>query len=476
MGYGNTLAFATLAFWPLISFLFYKRLDALSATFCTLLWGFLLLPVKTEFDFPLIPPLDKESISTLCAFVFLRVFKKTRIPLTPKPLLDKALVLIIIFIPFVTILNNTESILWLDGTSKPGLTIYDGFSSAFSNVVELLPFLIGYQIVRSYDDQVQIFRLLILAGLVYAIPIFIEIRLSPQLHTWIYGFFPHQFAQQMRSGGFRPVVFLGHGLLVSMFMAVVIGCLLSFWKAKIKAVSLPIGTVTGSMFVLLVFSKGLGAVIYTIVLGLLIQFSGIRLIGKLSIAFATVLLLYPLLITQDLFPHNYLIELSRSVDVERAQSLEFRFDQESALVKHALEKPYFGWGSWGRNMIENSITDGYWIIMFGRYGIIGFTAIALLLWLTIWRCNRVMGLLSDRKEQIIFSGHTLIASIILLDQIPNDSMHMISWFLLGALGGRCLGIARSHKLSMQVKMEEAFEQEKVHHPGLNSNPGRVTRR
>lgn len=58
------------------------------------------------------------------------------------------------------------------------------------------------------------FRFLVIAGLIYTVPMLYEIRMSPQLHTIFYGYFPHSFGQQARGGGFRPVVFMGHGLLV----------------------------------------------------------------------------------------------------------------------------------------------------------------------------------------------------------------------------------------------------------------------
>ena len=44
-------------------------------------------------------------------------------------------------------------------------------------------------------DSEEILRVLIIAGLVYSVPMLFEIRLSPQLHNWIYGYYPSQFVQ-----------------------------------------------------------------------------------------------------------------------------------------------------------------------------------------------------------------------------------------------------------------------------------------
>ena len=38
--------------------------------------------------------------------------------------------------------------------------------------------------------------------------------ISPQLHFMTYGFYQHEFTQVVRMGGYRPMVFLQHGIAV----------------------------------------------------------------------------------------------------------------------------------------------------------------------------------------------------------------------------------------------------------------------
>lgn len=38
----------------------------------------------------------------------------------------------------------------------------------------------------------------------YTIPMLIELRLSPQMNVWVYGFFQHDFIQTVRYGGSLP--------------------------------------------------------------------------------------------------------------------------------------------------------------------------------------------------------------------------------------------------------------------------------
>jgi hypothetical protein len=70
------------------------------------------------------------------------------------------------------------------------------------------------------------------------------------------------------------------------------------------------------------------------------------------------------------------------VNNDRAESLKFRLNNEDMLAAKAMRQPWFGWGSWGRGRVYDkwgndiSITDGLWIIEFGRHGYAG-----LLSWL-----------------------------------------------------------------------------------------------
>ena len=60
-------------------------------------------------------------------------------------------------------------------------------------------------------------RALLTGGLIYSLPMLVEVRLSPQINVWIYGYFAHDFGQMMRYGGYRPMVFMTHGLWVALF-------------------------------------------------------------------------------------------------------------------------------------------------------------------------------------------------------------------------------------------------------------------
>ena len=68
---------------------------------------------------------------------------------------------------------------------------------------------------------------------------------------------------------------------------------------------------------------------------------------------------------------------------------------EDALIEHALTRPGFGWAGHGRAHLTNrrgariSTTDGLWIIMLGKHGLIGMGLFILVLiippLMAVWR-------------------------------------------------------------------------------------------
>ena len=46
------------------------------------------------------------------------------------------------------------------------------------------------------------------------------------------------------------------------------------------------------------------------------------------------------------------------INDERAQSLEFRLDNEDLLIAKAMHRPFFGWGGWGRNFVYDESNTG----------------------------------------------------------------------------------------------------------------------
>src|SRR5262249_17421221 len=157
------------------------------------------------------------------------------------------------------------------------------------------------------SDIAEILRVLVIAGLLYSLPMLFEIRMSPQLHTWIYGYFPHSFSQQMRDGGFRPIVFMGHGLLVAFFIMTTVVAAAAYWRTGPCVFRLHPGPITGYLSVVLVLCKTLGAVVYAAVLVPLIRLTKPQQQLRIALLLVAIALLYPTLRAADLFPTRSLV-------------------------------------------------------------------------------------------------------------------------------------------------------------------------
>src|SRR5262249_43950125 len=122
------------------------------------------------------------------------------------------------------------------------------------------------------EDTTIIHRALVIAGLIYCTPLLFEVRFSPQLHYWIYGYYPTEFAQTMREGGFRPMVFMGHGLLAAFFIMTSFLAAISLGRRRIMVSPLPPFAPPAVLaFMLLVF-KSFGALVYGMAGGAIVFF------------------------------------------------------------------------------------------------------------------------------------------------------------------------------------------------------------
>jgi len=432
----NAIAYLALILWPVVTLSLFASMRPGHALIWSLLGGYLLLPVNTAFDFPGVPALDKTSIPNISALLGALVFAKGPVVRLPREWWVVALMVLYIISPMFTVLTNRDS-LQFGSFLLQGLRPYDAFSAAAYKGIDLIPFVLGYNLLKDPRSQDYVLRALVIAALGYSLLMLVEVRLSPQLHTWVYGFFPHSFGQQMRDGGFRPVVFLGHGLLVAIYtsMAIVAAAYLAQRRAQIFGVSAWVWL--AYLMGLLILCRSLGA----LMLGLtavgamfVVRRGGIRLICALV---AVTVLAYPVLRGADIVPVQALADQIAAANEERAASFQTRIDNENALLARANQRPLFGWGGYGRNRVfdddtgkDLSITDGTWIIIVGSNGWAGYIAAFGLLCLPMVAAWRRGARLSPASAAL-----SLILAVNLLDLVPNSSLTSLTWLMAGGLVG-----------------------------------------
>ena len=165
---GNGLAYAVLAFWPLLAIYLYKSRSIQVATMWTILGGFMFLPVRSAVDLPFIPELGKNSISVISAMIGCWFVAKRPIRYFGNQGWLKLLVALIFIVPFVTVLMNRTPIV-IGDLFLPGLTMHDALSVMVNQILFITPFFIGRQFFRTYHDQLLMFRTLVVAGLFYSL-------------------------------------------------------------------------------------------------------------------------------------------------------------------------------------------------------------------------------------------------------------------------------------------------------------------
>ncbi|SEP95388.1 hypothetical protein [Thalassovita taeanensis] len=449
----NSFAFLVLGLWPLMTVVIFMRLPVGRAVLTSLMVAYLLLPPPpAAFDFPLLPPLNKETLPSLAALLVCLVLYRDRIKLLPQQPMARALVLLFIFSPLATSLTNTNPV-FFGHFGLPGLGLKDAVSIVVQQFILVVPFLLARNFLNTANDQRDLLLALSLAGLVYSLPMLIEVRLSPQLNIWIYGYFQHNFEQMIRQGGFRPIVFLYHGLWVAflaMMSLVATAILLRTETGKARATA--IGAVF-YMVVVLVLCKSLGSLLYAMFLlpAVVLLPKGLQL--RIALVLALLAVGYPVLKGAGLVPEQAMLEQATKIDTERAGSLKFRFDNENTLLDRANEKPLFGWGSWGRNHILDpdsgrimTVTDGRWVILIGMFGWVGFLAEFGLLALPIvllWAKTR--GSPTPVWSPYI-GGLSLLLAVNMVDLLPNATLTPLTWLIAGAL----LGYAETAKPAEKV--------------------------
>ena len=444
----NFFAYLMLGAWPVLTILCYRRFGLEKTIIFSILGGYLFLPMRANFNLPLIPALNKETIPGLC-ILWLLWRHNHPIGLKQRDPLLKAALAVVFLAPLFTTLSNTDPLIYGPRVVTP-LGISDYLDATVENLLIIfLPLMFGYRYLASASSHKTLVRAILICGLVYSVPILWEVRMSPQLHVWIYGFFPHEFAQHIRYGGFRPVVFVGHGLLVAEFMALVFLAAMVVARHEKSIDATKRIALLVYCTVILLMCKTMGAVLIAFALFLVSQTMGYRATLRVGTVLMGIVLLFPMMRNLDSFPDKDLVAFFEVRDPERAKSLDYRFKNEDILLDKANERALFGWGKWGRALDYNTktgeastVVDGYWIVQFGFWGWAGYLGLMLLFALPVMlqaRLFKPKSAARKRHAAVILDPYTVVISLMLMlnlvDSIVNDSVSIVTALLAGALWG-----------------------------------------
>ena len=440
--YVSIIAYLALVLLVPLSAVIYAILRPPAATAAVFLTAILFLPEGVSFDAPALPPFDKHAIAGLCALAGTLLtasgaLRRAR----PGRGVDWFATLLLLGLVGTSVTNGDP--LSYGNTYLPALSLYDAFSQAVRLGLHwIIPFFLGRALYRDADDLRDLMVVVVIAALLYLPLVVIELRLSPQLHRTVYGFHQHDFVQTVRSGGgFRPMVFMRHGLALAMFLLTATLFAAALARSRTPLLSMPAGPVAGVLGLILLLCKSLGALVYALALLPVLVVARARLQTRLAVLLAVLVVAYPVLRITDVFPTDTLVDAAARLNQQRADSLAFRFYNEDQLVEKALERNVFGWGSFGRNRIYNdwgsdvSVTDGHWIIALGGGGAVGFIGTFGLLLAPVFMARRRLSEVPFGRDRLLIGALAVVVAVNVVDLLPNALYSGFTLLLAGALAG-----------------------------------------
>ena len=438
MGGTNTFGYLALVAFATSVLVCFATLESRKAVLVCLLGGWLILPVSKVYAST--PPF-KDKSSFICGVIIVAslFFDSSRWRRIRPHALDFP-VTALSLLPFLVALSNDMGVNEALSATVQGITTFG------------IPYLVGRVYFSTHASLRRFASATVIAALVLIPFMLFEIRMSPNLHYWVYGFAPSQFAQSVRSGGYRPVVFMSHGLMLSLFFAA--STVTAYWLWRTRAIR--------SSF----FGIRYGWVVAVLAaMSLLLRSAGAQLLLAVGIAtleatrlIRSTVLVVVLLVTPPAYcaariygwnATEFVALLSGTVGLERADSFDFRVRNETLLIDKAMQRPILGWGRWGRSRVYDeegrdvAITDGFWIIVLGGSGIAGLIALGLTFQLP------VLALL--RRYPARFWDHPTFAPVAALaiglllftmDSVPNAMLSPLFLVSAGAITGFCLATDR----------------------------------
>ncbi|MEM8737019.1 MAG: O-antigen ligase domain-containing protein [Planctomycetota bacterium] len=439
---------ATTALWGmvpvvLVLFLF---LPPRRAVLVSMIGAWLFLP-QLAISMQLVP--DYTKMTATCYGIILGALlldPESRV-LKFKPLWIDLPILVWCVCPFFTSISND-------------LGAYDGASAVVGRMIkDGLPYLIGRLYFRTLEDVKDFALGIVLGGIVYVPFCLYEIRMSPHLHEMLYGFRPFSdWAQAKRWGGFRPTVFMKHGLAVGVWMTTTAAMAFWLWRTRSmkQVLGVPMLVIVPVMVLTAVLCKAAGAII--LFSGIMAAMLAVRFFGTKKLMMGLVILVPVFLglrATQVFTGTDLAVWIEGNVPLmeQRAKSLRFRMDHENAIVQRAYERPLLGWGGWSRafdTYLEEyrsfAVPDSLWVRTFGQNGVVGLTALYSLYLVPLWLLLRKLKAKEWSGPDVApLTGLGMICLIFAMDGLFNNMENPVFVVAIGAVSTMAAMVQRVPK-------------------------------
>src|SRR5262249_60706398 len=133
--------------------------------------------VGAAIKFAGVPQFDKTSIPNLAAVIGCMLVARSPLRFWSRFGFPEVLLLMSLIGPFITAELNRD-VIFVVGHILPAEDHYTALSAVVAQLFALLPFFLGRQLLRSSADTAEILSTLVIAGLIYSLPILLELRMS----------------------------------------------------------------------------------------------------------------------------------------------------------------------------------------------------------------------------------------------------------------------------------------------------------
>lgn len=341
-----------------VVWILYSMMSPRKAMVASMLAGSMFLP-NYGWQVSIIRQYDKSTAVSFAVLITMLLIDPARFTKIRFSKVDLPMILWCIC-PFFSSLSN-------------GLGVYDGLAETVSQAFYWgLPYFIG----RIYfTDSWALNDLswgLFVAGLILAPFCLVEIAHGPLFHAKVYGFYPHNYWEMFRFGGWRPSVFFIHGLWLGWFMTVAAfaGLVLLWAKQPRSLISMPMWCWSLGLVVVTLFCKSTGA------LAILGMGAAVLCAGRWRRWVMVGLLVAPIFYVgvrvTGMWDGGQLVSAAGNLGDGRDDSLQWRLNLENLIIAKAMDKPLLGWGGWGRSVEGTGAwTEGIWTMEIGRHGLFG---------------------------------------------------------------------------------------------------------
>jgi hypothetical protein len=428
---------------PIVIYLF-SRYPARRAIVISFVVAWLFLP-QAVLPLPGIPNYDKMAATCYGILLATFIFDVGRFRLFRFSWIDIPMVVWCICPLFSSLAND--------------LGPYDGAASALAQTITWgIPYFLGRIYLNSLNGLKELATGIFVGGLAYVPLCLFEARLSPQLHLIIYGGHASgDFSQTARLGGFRPTVFLIHGLAVGAFMMAATLAGIWLWQTgTVKRLwNIPIEWLVGALFFTFILTRSTGAY-GLLAIGIAILFIAKQFrtaIPAFLLIAGVAVYLYVNAATNAYITDQLIDVFSSFLPNDRVQSLQFRFNNEEILSDRARERIIFGWGGYARSLIlkpdgtPQTIPDSLWINAFGQTGSVGlislYTAMLLPTFSLFW--TRYPARLWANKKVSSAAVVALMTTLYMVDCLANAMINPIYILAAGGVAGLVLKRERLRK-------------------------------